>query len=101
MMAMILGTAQLSIQIPEAHSLKDRRRVVRSIVQRVRARFDVAIAEVDDEQFWQSAKIGIVAVANSSRHVDEVIQQVISFVEQNLQSGFLADVQTEILHVGH
>ena len=99
-MAMILGTAQLLIQIPEAQSLKDRRRVIRSIVQRVRARFDVAIAEIDDQQYWQSARIGLVAVSNSSKHVDEVIQQVIGFVEQSLQSGYLADVHTEILHLG-
>jgi uncharacterized protein YlxP (DUF503 family) len=99
-MAMILGTAQLSIQIPEAHSLKDRRRVVKSIVERVRARFDVAIAEIDDQQYWQSARIGLVAVSNSSKHVDEVVQQVIGFVEQNLRDGYLSDVQTEILHVG-
>jgi uncharacterized protein len=97
---MILGTAQLSIQIPEAHSLKDRRRVVKSIVERVRARFDVAIAEIDDQQYWQSARIGLVAVSNSSKQVDEVVQQVIGFVEQNLRDGYLSDVQTDILHVG-
>ena len=96
---MIIGTAQLSIQIPEARSLKDRRRVVKSLVERVRARFDVAIAEIDDQQYWQSARIGVVAVSNSSKHVDEVIQQVISFVGQNLRDGYLADVHTEILHV--
>jgi hypothetical protein len=97
---MIIGVAQLAIQIPEAQSLKDRRHVVRSIVQRVRARFDVAVAEVDDQEYWQTANIGLVAVSNSSKHADEIIQQVIDFVERNLQSGYLADVHTEVLHIG-
>ncbi len=100
-MPMVLGIGQLSIHIPESHSLKDKRRVVRSIVQRVRSRFDVAIAEVDDQEVWQTATIGIVSLSNSGRHADEVLQHVISFVEQNLQSGYLSDVNTEIMHLGH
>ena len=99
-MAMVLGVGQLTIHIPESHSLKDKRRVIRSITQRVRSRFDVAIAEVDDQQFWQSATIGIVAVSNSGQHADEVIQRVIAFVEQNLQSGYVIDVSHRDLHMG-
>lgn len=99
-MAMILGIGHLSIHIPDSHSLKDKRQVTRSIIQRVRSRFDVAIAEVDDQQFWQTATIGIVSVSNSGQHADEVIQRVIAFVEQNLQSGYVSDVSTETLHVG-
>lgn len=99
-MAMILGIGHLSIHIPDSHSLKDKRQVTRSIIQRVRSRFDVAIAEVDDQQFWQTATIGIVSVSNSGQPADEVIQRVIAFVEQNLQSGYVSDVSTEILHVG-
>jgi hypothetical protein len=99
-MAMILGTAQITLHIPDAQSLKDRRRVVKSIVERVRNRFDVAIADVDEEQQWQAATLGVVAVANSSRHVETVVQQVINFVEQNVQSGYLTDVRTDVLHLG-
>jgi uncharacterized protein YlxP (DUF503 family) len=97
---MILGIGHLTVQIPESHSLKEKRRVVRSITQRVRARFDVAIAEVDDQQLWQIATLGVVSVSNSGQHADEVLQRVISFVEQNLQSGYLSDVHTEIMHLG-
>lgn len=96
---MIIGICHLVLQIPEAHSLKDKRRVVKSITQRVQNRFNVSIAEVDSQESWQSAGIGLVAVSNSSRHVDEVLQTVIRFVEENLQEGFLADVHTEIMHL--
>jgi uncharacterized protein YlxP (DUF503 family) len=99
-MPMILGTAELRLHIPEAQSLKDRRRVVKSIVQRVRNRFDVAIADVDEQPQWQVVTLGVVAVANSSNHVETVVQQVINFVEQNIQSGYLTDVHTEVLHLG-
>ena len=98
-MPMVLGIGRLSIHIPEAHSLKEKRRVVQSIIGRVRSRFDVAIAEVDDQQVWQVATVGIVSLSNSSQHADEVLQTVISFMEQNLRSGYLADVSTEIMHL--
>lgn len=97
---MILGTAQITVHIPDAQSLKDRRRVVKSIVQRVRNRFDVAIADVDEQPQWQVATLGIVAVANSSRHVEAVVQQVIRFIEQNTLSGYLGNVHTEVVYVG-
>ncbi len=96
---MILGIGRVTIHIPESQSLKDKRRVVRSVTQRVRARFEVAIAEVEDQQLWQSATLGIVTVSNSAQHCDEVVQHVISFIEQNLQSGYLADVHTELMHL--
>ncbi len=98
-MPMILGIGHVSIHIPESHSLKEKRRVVKSITQRVRSRFDVAIAEVDDQDVWQVATIGIVSLSNSGKHADEVLQRVIGFVEQNLQSGYLTDVHTEIMHI--
>jgi uncharacterized protein YlxP (DUF503 family) len=96
---MVIGVCRIYLQIPDSHSLKDKRRVVKSLTQRVQARFNVSVAEIADQQLWQSAEIGIVAVSNSGRHVDDVMQTVIRFVEENLKGGFVADVQTELLHV--
>jgi len=96
---MILGIGRLSLHIPESHSLKEKRRVVKSITERVRTRFNVSIAEVDDQQLWQVASIGVVVLSNSSQHCDEMLQRVIAFVEQNVQSGYLSDVSTEIMHL--
>lgn len=98
-MSMIIGIGQVTIQIPESQSLKDKRRVVKSVAQRVRNRFDVAIAEVDDQQVWQTATLGIACVSNSAQHCDEVIQRVIGFIDQSLQSGYVIDVHTETMHV--
>lgn len=96
---MIIGVCQFTIQLPEAHSLKDKRREIKSIVERVRNRFNVSIAEVDGQDLWQVASIGFVCVSNSAAHVDETLQHVIRFVDGNLQRGYLGQVHTEILHM--
>lgn len=98
-MPMILAIGRLSVHIPESHSLKEKRRVVKSLTERVRARFNVSIAEVDDQQLWQVATIGVVVLSSSGQHCDELLQRVIAFVEQNLQAGYLGDVSTEIMHL--
>ena len=96
---MVLGVCHLTIDLPEAHSLKDKRRVVKSVTDRVRARFNVSIAEVDDLDMWQSARIAFACVSNSSRHVDDTMQTVTRFIEANLLGGYLADIRTEVMHL--
>lgn len=96
---MVLGICRVTIRLPESGSLKEKRRVVKSLVERVRARFNVSIAEVDHLDVWQVAGIGFVCLSNSSRHVDETMQTIVRFIEDNLQAGLLADVGTEIMHL--
>ncbi|HEU5424278.1 MAG TPA: DUF503 domain-containing protein [Nitrolancea sp.] len=96
---MVIGIAHLSIQIPEAQSLKDKRRVVRSLTQRLQSRFNVAAAEVDQLDAWQSAVVGLAVVSNSAAHADQMLSTILRFVEDNLRDGFLVDIHTEILHV--
>lgn len=96
---MVIGACYLLLQMPESHSLKEKRGVVQSIVQRVRKRFNVSIAEVDQLDSWQVAGVGFTCISNSSRHVDEMMQNVIRFVEENLIGGYLADVSTEVIHL--
>ena len=96
---MVLGICHLTIEMPEAHSLKEKRRVVRSVTERVRARFNVSIAEVADQDSWQVATVAFVCLSNSSRHVDDTMQTVIRFIEGILQAGYLADVATEVMHL--
>jgi uncharacterized protein YlxP (DUF503 family) len=97
--AVVLGICQFTIQLPESRSLKDKRRVVKSIIERVQNRFNVSIAEVDGQDLWQVASIGLACVSNSAAHADETLQHVIRFVDGNLQRGYLGEVHTEILHM--
>jgi uncharacterized protein len=86
----------LTIEIPESHSLKEKRSVVRPIIRRAQSRFNVSIAEIDNLESWQVAGVGLACVSNSQRHAEEMMQKIIAFIEENLSDGYLADVETEI-----
>ena len=66
---MFVCVARLTLQIPESGSLKAKRQVLRRITDRVKARFNVAVAEVDDQDLWQKATLGLSVVGNDRRHV--------------------------------
>ena len=77
---MHVGILQVVLQIPDAHSLKDKRRVVRGLLDRVRARFPVAAAEVDDLDEWHSAVVGFSSVSNEASHAESVLASVLEHV---------------------
>jgi len=85
------------LRIPESGSLKDKRQVVRSVSQRIRNKFQVAVAEVDDNDAWQIATIGVACVANTARHCDEVLAEIVAFVEQSRLDAEVTDVETDIV----
>jgi uncharacterized protein YlxP (DUF503 family) len=79
---MVVGICQLDMRIPENHSLKGKRHVLRKLIDRVRSRFNVAISEVGDNDLWQRAQIGICAVGNDRRHVNSCLDKIIDFIEK-------------------
>jgi uncharacterized protein YlxP (DUF503 family) len=79
---MVIGICQLDLRIPENHSLKGKRHVLRKMLDRVRHRFNVAISEVGDNDLWQRAQIGICAVGNDRRHINSSLDKVIDFIEK-------------------
>lgn len=72
---MVVGVLRLTLYIHGASSLKDKRQVVRKVTDRLRSRFNVGVAEVGDNDVWQRAVIGIVAVANDHSFVNEVLDK--------------------------
>ena len=74
---MVVGVLRLTLYIHGASSLKDKRQVLRKVVDRLRARFNVAVAEVGDQDIWQTAVIGICAVANDHSFVNEVLDKCV------------------------
>lgn len=80
---MIIGTCSLKIRIYESYSLKDKRRVLKSIIERIKSRFNVSIAEVDLNGNWQNAVIGFACVTNDSNYANEVLSKVINFIDQD------------------
>ena len=93
---MVIGMAYLFIEIPECHSLKEKRSVVRPVIKRVQSKFNVSIAEIDHLDSWQSAGLGIVCVSNSQRHVEDSMQNVIDFIEGHLDGGHVAEIETDV-----
>jgi uncharacterized protein YlxP (DUF503 family) len=77
---MTVGIARLTLFIPDSHSLKEKRMVVRRVKDRTRAKFNVAIAEVEDNDVWQRAVLGLALVGNERRFVESALDQVVRFV---------------------
>ena len=78
---MTVGTCRVELHIPSNTSLKGKRRVVKSIKDRVQGRFNVSIAEVDRLDDWQRATLGIACVSNNPRLVDEILSKVVNLIE--------------------
>lgn len=95
---MVIGALTVTLQVPESLSLKDKRQVVRSLTARLRQTFNVAVAEVGDQDLWQSAVIGVVCVSSDSRHADEMSQKVLRFVDDHGEALVLGS-RFELLHV--
>jgi uncharacterized protein YlxP (DUF503 family) len=95
---MVVGVGTIELHIPEAQSLKDKRSVVRSVVQRVQNQFHLSVAEVDSLDLLQKATIGFAVVTNDSRLADSILSKVVDAVE----GYYLAEVtktELEIIHV--
>lgn len=78
---MFVAVARIALAIPEAHSLKGKRQIVNKIVERVRAHFNVSIAEVGDNDVWQRATLGIAVVGNQQTFVQSAIDKILAFIE--------------------
>lgn len=73
---MAVGVLILEIHLPYAHSLKEKRFVVRKIQDRLRARFNVAVAELDHQDLWQRAVVGVVSISSDRKNLESVLQSV-------------------------
>ncbi len=96
---MVVGILRLSLSIPAASSLKDKRQVVRKIIGRIQARFEVSIAEVGENDIWQRAQLGISVVGNDRRFINEVLDKVRGFIDE-LYLAPILDQELEILSYG-
>jgi uncharacterized protein len=75
---MPVGLLTLELRLSEAHSLKDKRQVLRSLKARLRKHFNVAVAEMDFHNVWNSSVIGVVTLSNAEQHVEESLQLVLA-----------------------
>lgn len=91
------GICRIKLHLPGSQSLKDKRRVIKSIISRLRNQFNVSVSEVDDQELWQLATLGIACISNHDQHVDEVLSKVVNFVKQNYPQLEIVEHEVEIL----
>jgi uncharacterized protein len=96
---MFVGVLRLTFHVPHARSLKDKRRVVLKFRDRVRARFDVSIAEVAEQDRLQRAVFGVSVVSSEAAVCDSVLEQVARAAETQ-EDAVLTDRQTEVVSFG-
>lgn len=82
---MFTGMCKISIHIHEVYSLKEKRHVVKSIVERLKSRFHVSAAEVGLNDIWQSGEIGVSCVSNDKVQIEKTINNVLNFVENDVR----------------
>jgi uncharacterized protein YlxP (DUF503 family) len=92
-----VGVLRLTLFIPENHSLKGKRSVLRKIKARVRDKFNVSIAECDDHDLWQRALLAICQVGTDQPFVDAALREVVRFIDA-LQVAEVGEEQLEFLH---
>jgi uncharacterized protein YlxP (DUF503 family) len=94
----VIGTLKLSLYIHDNHSLKEKRKVVKSIVAKVQKRFNTSIAEVGSNDKWQMIELGISAVGNDRRFVNSILDNVLSYID-SLYLGEIIDSNIEIFNI--
>jgi uncharacterized protein YlxP (DUF503 family) len=93
---LVVGVARFVLALGQSHSLKDKRATVRKVIDRTRARFQVAISEVADHDLWQKATLGIAAVGAEVHHVRSVLDEVVRAIEELYVAPVVAcDVQVD------
>jgi hypothetical protein len=90
---MTVGIARLTLFLPEAHSLKEKRMVLRRVKDRARHKFNLAIAEVGDNDVWQRALLGVAVLGSGRRFVESALDEVVRFVRGEAE---VTNVEREI-----
>lgn len=93
---MVIGVLTLELFMGEASSLKCKRRILKSLLDRMKTRFNVAVAEVDKQDKWQYSTVGITCVTNDRSHAHQMLSAVVKYVEKTGTVEIL-HIQTELL----
>ncbi len=93
---MVIGVCQVELVVSDAASIKDKRRVVRSVVQRMRSKFNVGVAEVGELDSWQVAILGIVCVSNETGHAASILSSVLDWLEAERIDAEIGAVSTSV-----
>ena len=92
---MRVGVCTAYLLIPESQSLKDKRRVVKSLLAKLGSRFNIAVSEIGDLDTPKRSVIGIVSISNDSRHLNQMLSKVVGFIEK-MNLAILVDYEIDL-----
>ena len=93
---MFVGICRVTLRLPENGSLKGKRKVVLSISQRLRNKFNVAVAEVGDTERWQISELGVSCVSNEAGHARDQLDNVVRFIETSRVDAELINSEIDV-----
>lgn len=93
---MIIGSCKIKLKIYSSYSLKDKRRILKGLMGKLKSRYNISIAEVEDNELWNIATIGIACVSNSKSLANEIVDKVIKFIDFNEEVEII-DIEIEML----
>ncbi|MDF2541659.1 MAG: hypothetical protein K0S47_1377 [Herbinix sp.] len=93
---MVVGTIKVKLYTPWVHSLKEKRMIVKSICAKVRNKYNVSIAEIEEQDIHQIIVFGIACVAGDTAHADSICDNVINFIESNTE-GDIINIDRELI----
>ncbi len=91
-----VALGMVELHLPDVGSLKDKRHVLKGLKEKVRARFEVSVAEVDHQDSWQRATLAVAYVSADARHANEVVSKAMDYIENNVE-GRVLETFVEIL----
>jgi uncharacterized protein len=91
-----VALGMVELHLPDVDSLKGKRHVLKGLKERVRARFECSVAEVDHQDVWQRATLAVAYVSADARHANEVVSKALDFIEEHVE-GRVIDTSLEIL----
>ncbi|MGQ9627020.1 MAG: DUF503 domain-containing protein [Anaerolineae bacterium] len=94
---MVIGACTIELHLPGNGSLKGKRRVLKSLISRIHKEFNVSVAEVDSQDKWQTAILGVVCVSNGQGYVQGLLTRVVHWIENNRPDVEVMDYRIEII----
>ncbi len=91
-----MAVGLIELHLPDVGSLKGKRHALKGLKERVRARYEVSVAEVDHQDLWQRATLALACVSHDARHASEVVSKAMDFIEEHVE-GQVIDTSMEIL----
>jgi uncharacterized protein YlxP (DUF503 family) len=95
---MVIGACTIELELPAANSLKDKRSILKSLIARLHKEFNVSAAEVDLHDAWRAATLGVTTVSTSAIHANNLLNNLVSWIEQNRPDLEVIDQYIEVIH---